>query len=138
MREELIDDVQNVLKELLKTQEFFAIAVYKLEGKYAVRIAAQGASCDKCDRISLDTGNIGLVARTGQLLVIPDVSSDPNYRKCFSQVRSEIIAPVISKGTIVGVIDVEMDSRYDPSFAANVEVERLAERLAELIDPADK
>jgi GAF domain-containing protein len=58
----------------------------------------------------LSTSNIGRVARSGVLHAIDDVSKDDSYRSCFSQVRSEIVVPIVASGKTIGVIDAESDS----------------------------
>jgi putative methionine-R-sulfoxide reductase with GAF domain len=112
-------------------KKYFSIAVYRIEGEYAIRIASAGATCGQCERVHLSTGNIGRVVRSGHVHAIDDVSKDASYKSCFAQVRSETVLPIVVSGKTIGVIDAE--SGPDPidrtdleSFAK--EIERLLER----------
>jgi putative methionine-R-sulfoxide reductase with GAF domain len=112
-------------------KKYFSIAVYRIEGEYAIRIASAGATCGQCEKVHLSAGNIGRVARSGLVHAIDDVSKDASYKSCFFQVRSETVVPIVVSGKTIGVIDAESGS--DPidrtdleSFAK--EIERLLER----------
>ena len=125
--------VRDAVRALQAEKHYFSIAVYLVEGEFAVRIAAEGARCGQCDRVPLSEGNIGMVARIGRTRTIADVSTDTSYKSCFSQVRSETVVPVLSSGRVVAVIDVESDR-------ANVDPDRVetfaAEVAAILVTPA--
>jgi hypothetical protein len=77
--------ISAALQRLQAEKRYFSIAVYRIDGEYAIRIASAGASCGQCEKVHLSTGNIGRVARSGVLHVIDDVSKDDSYRSCFSQ-----------------------------------------------------
>jgi L-methionine (R)-S-oxide reductase len=111
------DDIKQAVAALQVERNFLSIAVYEVQGDYAVRIAAAGATCGQCDRVHLSSGNIGAVARTGEPYVCSDVSVDPRYRSCFPGVRSETVIPLKAAGKTVAVIDVEADDRtsIDPA-----------------------
>ena len=104
------DQIRAALDELQGERKYFSIAVYRIEGDYAVRVASAGATCGQCNKISLSSGNIGRVARSGAVHAVDDVSKDASYRSCFPQVRAETIVPVIASGKTIGVIDVESGS----------------------------
>ena len=104
--------ISATLQRFQAEKRYFSIAVYRIDGEYAVRIASAGASCGQCEKVPLSTGNIGRVARSGVLHAIDDVTKDDSYRSCFSQVRSEIVVPIVVSGKTIGVIDAESsDSR---------------------------
>jgi len=58
-------------------------------------------------RIPLDTGLCGAAARTGQTVVVDDVTKDPRYLPGSSMVISEIVVPISVKNNLVGELDVE-------------------------------
>ena len=103
--------ISSALEHLQAEKRYFSIAVYRIDGEYAIRIASAGASCGQCEKVHLSTGIIGRVARSGVLHTIDDVSKDDLYRSCFSQVRSEIVVPIVASGKTIGVIDAESDSQ---------------------------
>jgi putative methionine-R-sulfoxide reductase with GAF domain len=122
--------VREALRTFQSERKLFAIAVYAIEGDYALRIAAEGGQCSKCDRLHLSNGNIGAVARSGKVHRTADVRSDSTYESCFAEVRAETVIPVLSAGRVVGVIDAESSDgvAIDPS-----ELATLAEQIAPFV-----
>jgi GAF domain-containing protein len=123
---ENVSDVCALLRAFQAEMQLFSIAVYRIDGDYAVRVATEGAMCRNCDRVHLSTGNIGMVARTGRAHITGDVLSDPNYASCFSEVQAEAVVPVLLVGRVVGVVDAEARHRADldvdalSAFAARI------------------
>jgi putative methionine-R-sulfoxide reductase with GAF domain len=99
--------IRVALQRLRAEKEYLSIAVYRIEGDYAVRVASAGATCGQCDRVHLSIGNIGRVARSGVSHAVDDVSKDASYKSCFSNVKSETVVPVVVAGKTIGVIDAE-------------------------------
>src|SRR5208282_3503906 len=58
-------------------------------------------------RIPVGDGIIGTVAKTGQSIRVGDVLKDPRYLAAAEAVRSEIAVPLIVRGRVVGVMDIE-------------------------------
>jgi len=58
-------------------------------------------------RIPLDTGLCGAAARSGQTVVVQDVSSDPRYLPGSSTVKSEIVVPILVNGRLAAELDIE-------------------------------
>jgi GAF domain-containing protein len=58
-------------------------------------------------RIPLATGLCGAAARTGQTVVVDDVSKDPRYLAGSSLVHSEIVVPIFAGKELVGELDIE-------------------------------
>ncbi len=54
-------------------------------------------------------GIISRAARTAEPQNVPDVLKDPDYITGDERIRSELAAPVVVNGDVVGVIDVEME-----------------------------
>jgi len=66
-------------------------------------------------RLKLGEGFLGRVAESGQAIISHDVSEDPRYFAARSRTRSEMIAPIVSNGEVIGVFDLESDrlNAYD-------------------------
>src|SRR4051812_25199431 len=60
-------------------------------------------------RLKLGEGLIGWVAQTGEAVVVADVSADPRYVNARRETRSEVVAPIISNDSVIGVFDLESD-----------------------------
>lgn len=58
-------------------------------------------------RIKLGEGVMGHVAQTGQPLLVNDVDQEPSYIGGIRGARSELAVPLISKGRVIGVFNVE-------------------------------
>ena len=58
-------------------------------------------------RIPLDRGLCGAAARTGQVVVVHDVSTDPRYLAGSNLVKCEIVVPIFVKGKLAAELDIE-------------------------------
>jgi sigma-B regulation protein RsbU (phosphoserine phosphatase) len=58
-------------------------------------------------RIPMGEGIIGAVAATGQAIRVGDVRADPRYLNALDAVRSELAVPLIVRGRVIGVLDIE-------------------------------
>ena len=124
------NQIRAALEQLQDEKTYFSIAVYRIDGEYAVRMASAGATCGQCDKVHLSTGNIGRVARSGIVHTVSDVSKDASYESCFSQVRAETVVPVMVSGKTIGVIDAE--STFEPIDPAGLQV--FANEIAGLLE----
>jgi signal transduction histidine kinase len=84
-----------------------------------------------------EEGITGLVAGSGETIVVPDVTGDPRYvEMAGTRARSEFVVPIRTRGGVIGVIDVQSD-RIDGFDASDVAVvESLANFAAIAIDNA--
>ncbi|MFZ3202095.1 MAG: SpoIIE family protein phosphatase [Candidatus Acidiferrales bacterium] len=58
-------------------------------------------------RVPLGDGIIGAAAATGQAIRVGDVSKDPRYMNAVDAVRSEMAVPLVVRGRVIGVMDIE-------------------------------
>ena len=58
-------------------------------------------------RIPVGDGIIGAAAATGQAIRVADVTKDRRYLPAVEAVRSEIAVPLIVRGRVIGVMDIE-------------------------------
>lgn len=86
-----------------------------------------------CIRIPLGQGVCGTAAATGTTQRIEDVHAFPGHIACDSASRSELVVPVIRKGEVIAVIDLDSPdlARFAEADAAGIE--RLALRIADRI-----
>ncbi|MGD0931425.1 MAG: GAF domain-containing protein [Candidatus Korobacteraceae bacterium] len=80
-------------------------------------------------RIPLNQGICGAAASSGETVIVDDVKSDPRYLACSLETRSEIVAPVLVKGKVVGELDI--DSHTPAAF--NEDDRKLVEHCASLV-----
>jgi GAF domain-containing protein len=76
-----------------------------------------------CVRIALGRGVCGTAAKQREALVVPDVDAFPGHIACDSASRSEIVVPLILKGRLLGVLDVDSPQlgRFDAQDRAGLE-----------------
>ena len=86
--------------------------------------------------IPIGQGITGTAARTGHPVRVSDVSEDPRYINAIDSVRSELAVPLIFRGKVVGVLDIQ--SRHLDYFTRDQQniLLVLANRLAVAIENA--
>jgi GAF domain-containing protein len=58
-------------------------------------------------RVPIGDGIIGSAAATGQAVRVGDVRGDPRYLNALEAVRSEMAVPLVVRGRVIGVLDIE-------------------------------
>jgi len=58
-------------------------------------------------RVAATEGLVGAAATLRQPVVVPDVTADPRYLMVNPETRSELAIPMIHKGKVIGVLDLE-------------------------------
>ena len=107
---------------------------YRLEGSELVLGPFQGRPA--CVRIALGKGVCGTAAARRETVVVADVLKFPGHIACDAASRSEIVVPLIFRGALVGVLDVDAprESRFDDEDRAGLEefVRKLAPGIASI------
>ncbi len=87
-------------------------------------------------QLGLNEGIVGTVAATRQPLLVPDVRKDPRYLASLDAVRSEMAVPMVARGKLVGVLDLQAtrDSFHSEKDMALLGV--IASRVAFAIENA--
>jgi phosphoserine phosphatase RsbU/P len=87
-------------------------------------------------RIKVGEGIVGRAAQTRRSVRVNDVLKEPGYIRSLTKVRSELAVPLIAKGRVVGVIDLE--SSWPDFFTAQHQnlLELLASRMALAVENA--
>lgn len=87
-----------------------------------------------CVRIPLGKGVCGTAAARRETVVVPDVNLFPGHIACDAASRSEIVVPIVERGVLRGVLDVDAPEtdRFDDEDRAGLErfVEALVPRVA--------
>jgi len=60
-----------------------------------------------CTRIPLGRGVCGTAAARRETIVVPDVHAFEGHIACDSASQSEIVVPLIARGALVGVLDID-------------------------------
>ncbi len=95
-----------------------------------MRLAAQRGYETVIDEFDASRGVLGRVMRTKSLAFVPDVAADPDYLSAAGIVHSEISAPMLVDGNLVGIVNIEARATANLD-EDDVETMRLvADRLA--------
>ena len=103
------------------------IGFYVMRGGELVLGPFQGKVA--CVRIALGRGVCGTAAAERRTLIIPDVDQFPGHIACDAGSRSEIVVPIMRRGEVVAVLD--LDS-YDLAAFDEIDAAGLAP-IAELL-----
>lgn len=104
---------------------------YRLIGGALVLGPFQGKPA--CIRIALGKGVCGTAAATRTTQRVADVHAFPGHIACDAASRSELVVPIVVRGRLIGVLDLDspVPARFDAADAAGCEA--LAALLAERI-----
>lgn len=86
-----------------------------------------------CLRITFDRGVCGAAARTRTTQLVPDVHAFPGHIACDSRSRSEVVVPLVRRGELLGVLD--LDSPHVEGFS-RAEADALEALMNRIFDPA--
>jgi L-methionine (R)-S-oxide reductase len=94
---------------------------YFLHGNELVLGPFQGRPA--CVRIALGRGVCGVAAAERRTLLVPDVDQFPGHIACDSASRSELVIPLLSGDTLLGVLDLDspQTARFDHRDQAGCE-----------------
>ncbi len=107
-----LDDLLERIGQLLKRVidfHMFTILLWnertdRLEHRFTTRY---GDRITRGQAVALGQGIIGTTAAERRPILAPDVRKNPHYIKENSETRSELAAPLIYKGRVIGVLDLE-------------------------------
>jgi sigma-B regulation protein RsbU (phosphoserine phosphatase) len=106
--EELLRHAGDLIKRVIDYQ-MLSIMVYDAEQKrftHAVDVR-YGRSEQSKLAVGPTEGIVGAAVALREPVRVPDVSLDPRYVLCNPEARSELAVPMVYKGRVVGVIDLE-------------------------------
>ena len=116
---DLIANLANVSAALKEQFNFLWIGFYMVKNGELVLGPFQGPVA--CTRILKGKGVCGTSWAQAKTIIVPDVEAFPGHIACSSSSRSEIVIPLVKKGEVLGVLDVdsaelnkfdETDSKY--------------------------
>ncbi len=107
--EQLLERVGKLLQRVIPYQMF---AIWMLDEKRNMLIHRFSIRFGKTDNsfsepVPLQRGLIGAAVSTRQTITVGDVRTDPRYIMVHPETRSEMAVPLIYKGKVLGVLDLE-------------------------------
>ena len=79
-----------------------------------------------CVRIALGRGVCGTAAQRGETQVVVDVEAFPGHIACDSASRAEVVVPLVVRGELLGVLDLDSPVRGRFTAEDRAGIERLA------------
>lgn len=112
---DLIANMANISAALKEVFAFWWVGFYLVKNDELVLGPFQGPVA--CTRIGLGKGVCGSSWKEAKTIIVPDVDQFPGHIACSSASRSEIVLPLISKGKVIGVLDVDSEhlNHFDAS-----------------------
>lgn len=118
--------------------DIFAILLYNEKAR-GLRIRYARGHRDEVVKnlvIPLGEGITGIAAATRQPVLVNDVLSDPRYLTALDAVRSELAVPMVSRGKLVGLIDLQSTRTAAFSEQDSTLLRLIASRVTASIDNA--
>ena len=106
--DKLLENVASAVRTVIP-YDLFAILLYN-EATQGMRIRYSIGHRDEVVRsltVALNEGITGVAAATRLPVVVDDVRQDARYLNALDAVRSELAVPMIARGKLVGVLDVQ-------------------------------
>lgn len=109
---EAVSVMANISAMLHDCFGFWWTGFYRVEGGELILGPFQGPVA--CMHIGYGKGVCGTAWKERRTVIVPDVEQFPGHIACSSESRSEIVVPVVQKGAVVAVLDI--DSRELETF----------------------
>ncbi len=110
-------DIDEVLKQILESLQrvvgYVAGGIFLVDEKSSnintAHSVGYARGSDEIFQLKIGQGLAGWTAKTGEAVIIPDVSKDDRYLNTNPGTKSEIVVPIKIDGRIIGVINLESD-----------------------------
>lgn len=106
--DDLLERIGALMKRVIDFQMFTILLwndrTEQLEHRFSTRY---GERIQRERNVPLGTGLIGVAALERAPILVPDVRKDPRYVSENPETRSELAVPLLYKGRVIGVIDLE-------------------------------
>jgi sigma-B regulation protein RsbU (phosphoserine phosphatase) len=106
--DDLLERIGQLLKRVIDFQMFTILLwndrTQRLEHRFSSRY---GERIEREHNVQLGEGIIGHAAQSRAPVLAPDTRKDPRYIVVHPEVRSELAMPLIYKGQVIGVVDLE-------------------------------
>ena len=104
---DVIANMANVSACLKDTFNFWWVGFYRVIGEELLLGPFQGPLA--CTRIRKGKGVCGTAWQKAQTVIVPDVDAFPGHIACSSLTKSEIVMPIINKGVVTAVLDIDSE-----------------------------
>jgi phosphoserine phosphatase RsbU/P len=133
----LLSNIADVVKDVIP-HELFAILLYNERTRTLKMRYARGHRDEVAKNLTIRPGEgiTGATAALRQPILARDVRTDPRYLNALDAVRAELAAPMLARGKLVGVIDLQATRLNAFSEQDRALLALLANRVGAAIDNA--
>jgi sigma-B regulation protein RsbU (phosphoserine phosphatase) len=103
----LCEHVAEIVHRVVDYEMFAIFLVDERANELVLKTARQMTTIAPRRRIALSEGLTGAAASSKEPVIVADVRQDPRYIAVEPDVRSELVMPLVFKGKVVGVFDLE-------------------------------
>jgi GAF domain-containing protein len=122
--DDLIANLANIAAILKAAFDFHWVGFYRTTAPGLLALGPfQGPLA--CVTIPFDKGVCGAAARTRETVLVGDVDAFPGHIACSSLSKSEIVVPLVHRGTTALVLDIDSDKKDDFGEVDRVWLERI-------------
>jgi len=106
--DDLLERIGQLLKRVVDFHMFTILLWNPVTQLFEHRFSSRYGERVTRDRtVALGVGLIGTAAQLREPILAPDVRKDPRYLEANPEVRSELAIPLVYKGEVIGVLDLE-------------------------------
>lgn len=118
------DVIQAVVDDIAREFKIILVSMYLPTGRSQLTMVGVAGYPAPFHVIEIGVGIIGRAAETQQTQFVADVLDDPDYLAARDDVRSEVAAPVVHSGELLGVVNFEgtLEHPIGPSQVALAEM----------------
>ena len=133
----LLPAIAQLIKKVIDYEIFAILLVAEKGGVMRIRFAiGHREEVVARLRIQIGEGITGAAAAARRPVLVNDVRNDPRYLNALDAVRSELAVPMVARGRVVGVIDIQSTRLNAFTEEEQGIVELIASRVAMAIDNA--
>ena len=135
--DKLLEEVASIVKEVVN-YDLFAILLWseRTQGLSIRYSLGHREEVVKSLTVPLNEGITGRAAATRTPILVDDVTQDPHYLNALDAVRSELAVPMMARGKLVGVIDLQSTRLKAYTEQDRSLIRLIAARVAASIDNA--
>ena len=120
---DLIANLANTAAVLHQVFGFFWVGFYLVKDGELVLAPFQGPIA--CSRIKRGRGVCSAAWESALSIIVPDVEQFPGHIACNSESKSEIVIPLMTNNTVIGVLDIDSDKLNDFDETDKVYLEKI-------------
>ncbi len=125
---DVIANMANVSACLKDTFNFWWVGFYRVFEDTLILGPFQGPLA--CTRIRKGKGVCGTAWQEAKTILVPDVDAFPGHIACSSLTKSEIVVPIINKGMVTAVLDIDSEKADNFDETDRIYLEKIASLIA--------